>query len=167
MFGEQLSANAALRAEVAAFVASGRPVLAECGGLLYLCRDLDGHAMCGAIPASASMSARLTLGYREAVAVTPTPWIEAGEQVRGHEFHYSRIEDGGSVATAWELSARGGSRPEGFAAGGLQASYLHVHWAAHPQIPLRIARCAERVARLPLYPGSTRQSPAGAGSPRC
>ncbi len=144
-------------------------MLAECGGLLYLCRDLDGHAMCGVIPASASMSGRLTLGYREAVAVTPTPWIEAGERVRGHEFHYSRIDDGAPAAwgPAWELSARGASRPEGFVAGGLQASYLHVHWAAHPQIPLRMARRAERVARSPLYPGSARQSPASAGSPRC
>ena len=47
VFGAELAANAPLRAEVAAFAAAGRPVLAECGGLLYLCRDLDGHAMCG------------------------------------------------------------------------------------------------------------------------
>ena len=148
VFGEQLSANAALRAEVAAFAAAGKPVLAECGGLLYLCRDLDGHAMCGVIPASASMSGRLTLGYREAMAVTPTPWIEAGERVRGHEFHYSRIDDGAPAAwgPAWELSARAASRPEGFVAGGLQASYLHVHWAAHPELALRFAKAARPVA---------------------
>ena len=78
--------------EIAAFAAAGKPVLAECGGLLYLCRDLDGHEMCGVIAARASMSGRLTLGYRDAVAATATPWIDAGERVRGHEFHYSRIE---------------------------------------------------------------------------
>jgi cobyrinic acid a,c-diamide synthase len=148
VFGPQLAANAPLRAEVAAFVAAGKPVLAECGGLLYLCHDLDGHEMCGAIAARATMSDRLTLGYREAVAATATPWIDAGERVRGHEFHYARVaplEDAGRAA--WELSARGTTRSEGFASGALQASWLHVHWAAHPQLARRFARAA-RAARF-------------------
>ena len=50
VFGAELAANAPLRADVAAFAAAGRPVLAECGGLLYLCRELDGRAMCGVAP---------------------------------------------------------------------------------------------------------------------
>jgi cobyrinic acid a,c-diamide synthase len=145
VFGAQLAANAPLRAEAAAFVAAGKPVLAECGGLLYLCRELDGHEMCGAIPARASMTGRLTLGYREAVASTATPWLAAGERVRGHEFHYSRVESL-EGSPAWELSARGTTRPEGFVAGALQASYLHVHWAAHPGLALRFAHAA-RVAQ--------------------
>ncbi len=146
VFGEQLAANAPLRAQVTAFAVAGKPVLAECGGLLYLCRDLDGHEMCGVIGARASMSSRLTLGYREAVATTATPWIDAGERVRGHEFHYSQVQavEGGA---AWELSSRGTSRAEGFVAGGLQASYLHVQWAAHPHLALRFAHAA-RAARL-------------------
>ena len=151
VFGEQLAANAPLRAEIAAFAAANKPILAECGGLLYLCRDLDGHDMCGAIGATAAMTDRLTLGYREAVAATDTPWIDAGERVRGHEFHYSRVEllDGGATPPAWELSARGDVRSEGVAAGGLQASFLHVHWAAHPHLALRFARAA-RAASLAM-----------------
>jgi cobyrinic acid a,c-diamide synthase len=143
VFGAELAANVALRAEVAAFVAAGRPVLAECGGLLYLCGELDGHEMCGAIAARASMTRRLTLGYREAVAATATPWMMQGERVRGHEFHYSRVEalDPG-VQAAWTLAARGAARPEGIVAGALQASYLHVHWAANPQLARRFARAA-------------------------
>jgi cobyrinic acid a,c-diamide synthase len=148
VFGAGLAANAPLRADVAAFVAAGKPVLAECGGLLYLCRDLDGHEMCGAIPARATMTKRLTLGYREAVATTATPWIEAGERVRGHEFHYSRVQPlVGDARAAWELSARGTVRREGHVAGALQASYLHVHWAAHPHLALRLAHAA-RAAQL-------------------
>jgi cobyrinic acid a,c-diamide synthase len=156
VFGPQLEANAPLRAEIAAFAAAGKPVLAECGGLLYLCQDLDGHEMCGAIAASASMSGRLTLGYREAVAVTATPWLQTGERVRGHEFHYSRVTPlDGEARAAWELSARGSCRPEGYVAGALQASYLHVHWAAHPQLALRFARAAARsAAPSPPYAGS-------------
>jgi cobyrinic acid a,c-diamide synthase len=144
VFGAELAANAPLRAEIAAFAVSGRPVLAECGGLLYLCDELDGHPMCGAIAARASMTRRLTLGYREAVAATPTPWIDAGERVRGHEFHYARLQapDAGASA-AWTLSARGTTRAEGVVAGALQASWLHVHWAAHPRLALRFARAAQ------------------------
>ena len=143
VFGAELAANAPLRAEVAAFVAAGKPVLAECGGLLYLCSDLDGHEMCGAIAARASMTRRLTLGYREAVTASATPWMEAGEQLRGHEFHYSQVQPpAGAARAAWTLSARGTQRPEGVVAGALQASYLHVHWAAHPQLALRFAHAA-------------------------
>ena len=146
VFGPQLAENAPLRAEVAAFVAAGKPVLAECGGLLYLCRDLDGHEMCGVIPARASMSDRLALGYREAIAATATPWIDAGERVRGHEFHYARVHAvDGAARPAWELSARGDSRSEGFVVGALQASWLHVHWAAWPRLALRFVRAAQLV----------------------
>jgi cobyrinic acid a,c-diamide synthase len=173
VYGAQLEANAALRAQVAAFAASGRPVLAECGGLLYLSRELDGHEMCGALPIRARMSNRLALGYREAVAATATPWLGAGERVRGHEFHYTRVEPaytrvepaqaqpaqaqpgqkepaqveppravGDELPAAWTLSARGSERAEGYVRGGVQASYLHVHWAAHPQLAARFVHAA-------------------------
>jgi cobyrinic acid a,c-diamide synthase len=142
VFGAELEANAPLRAEIAAFAASGRPVLAECGGLLYLCAELDGHEMCGVLPARGSMAGRLTLGYREAMAATPTPWIDAGARVRGHEFHYSRVQALAGAAPAWSLSARGRSCDEGVVAGAVQASYLHVRWAAHPGLARRFATTA-------------------------
>jgi cobyrinic acid a,c-diamide synthase len=146
VFGAELAANAPLRRAVAEFAASGRPVLAECGGLLYLCRELDEHEMCGAIPARATMTRRLTLGYREVVAVGASPWLDAGTELRGHEFHYSQVEPDGEPSPAWRLSARGTERLEGWAAGAVQASYLHVHWAAHPELPLRLAHAA-RIAQ--------------------
>jgi cobyrinic acid a,c-diamide synthase len=143
VFGEQLAANAPLRAEVAAFAAAGHPILAECGGLLYLCSELDGHEMCGVLPARAFMSDRLTLGYREATAATSTPWINEGDRVRGHEFHYSRLEpQQAGMPSAWTLRARGIERPDGIARAGVQAGYLHVHWAAHPGLALAFARAA-------------------------
>ncbi|HVW46819.1 MAG TPA: cobyrinate a,c-diamide synthase [Solirubrobacterales bacterium] len=143
VFGAQLEANAPLREEIRAFARSGRPVLAECGGLLYLCAELDGHAMCGVLPARGRMAGRLTLGYREALAATPTPWLDGGARVRGHEFHHSAIEPLASGASpAWSLSARGTTRPDGLVAGAVQAGYLHVHWAAHPEIARRFAAVA-------------------------
>jgi len=140
VYGAELAANEALRAQVRTLAGAGRPVLGECGGLLYLCDELDGHPMCGVLPARGAMARRLTLGYREARAATATPWLDRGEAVRGHEFHYSNIEGGGPPA--WEVTARGATRSEGVVARAVQASYLHVHWAAHPRIPARFVAAA-------------------------
>jgi cobyrinic acid a,c-diamide synthase len=142
IFGAELSANVVLREQVAAFARAGRPVLAECGGLLYLCEELDGLPMCGVLPARGRMAGRLSIGYREAVAQSASALWEAGERVRGHEFHYSAVE--GDGATAWELTARGRTRPEGLVAGGVHGSYLHVHWAAFPQAARRLVEAAAR-----------------------
>lgn len=75
-----LAANAPMLAEVAAFAG---PVAAECAGLLYLCEELDGLPMCGRVPGRAAMTSRLTLGYREAVAVAESPLTRPGERFRG------------------------------------------------------------------------------------
>jgi cobyrinic acid a,c-diamide synthase len=152
VFGPELAANAPMRAAVATFAATGRPILAECGGLLFLCEDLDGHAMCGVLPARARMTGRLSLGYRDATAATTTPWIEAGERVRGHEFHYSEIVPGRDRGSdpAWSLAARGQERAEGFVAGAVQASYLHVHWAAHPELAYRFVSAASAGSAVSL-----------------
>jgi cobyrinic acid a,c-diamide synthase len=147
IFGDELSANAALREQIAAFTRSGRPVVAECGGLLYLCEELDGRPMCGAIPAKARMAGKLAIGYRDATAVAASACWTAGEAVRGHEFHYSRVDsDNGGDSAAWTLAARGQERREGFVAGGVHASYLHVHWAAFPQAARRLVAAATRAS---------------------
>jgi len=146
VFGAELEANAPLRAEVAAFAAAGRPILAECGGLLYLLDELDGRPMCGVLRGRGEMTARLTLGYRDAVAVTGTPWLEPGTRVRGHEFHYSAAEVPAQTSPAWELSARAVTRCEGLVAGAVHASFLHVHWAAHPELAARFAAAGARLA---------------------
>jgi cobyrinic acid a,c-diamide synthase len=142
VYGDELSANWALRAEIAAFARAGRPILAECGGLLYLCRELDGRPMCEVIDATASMTGRLTLGYREAEAAGEHPVWPTGTAVRGHEFHYSQIEPKAGEQAAWELRRRG---PEGHVEAGVHASYLHTHWAATPEVATRLVAAAERV----------------------
>lgn len=140
--GEALAANAPLRDDIAAFAARGRPVLAECGGLLYLCRSLDGRPMCAVLPADARMAGRLTLGYREARAQHDSgPW-RAGDEVRGHEFHYSAVDTGHGERPAWALRARGREQVEGFVHGGVHASYLHTHWAATPAAARRLVDAA-------------------------
>jgi cobyrinic acid a,c-diamide synthase len=140
-YAAALSDNEPMRESVREFAASGRPVVAECGGLLYLSRELDGQPMCGVLDVEARMTGRLKLGYREARALTDSPLAERGATVHGHEFHYSVVEPSAGASPAWEMSGRGA---EGFVTGGVHASYLHTHWASTPEIPRRLVRAASR-----------------------
>ncbi|MFF9847201.1 cobyrinate a,c-diamide synthase [Streptomyces litmocidini] len=142
MYGEQLSANEPLRKAVAELAAAGAPVAAECAGLLYLARSLDGTPMCGVLDADARMSERLTLGYRDAVAVSDSVLAPAGTRMRGHEFHRTVIEPGAGPLAAWGLR-QPERRVEGFVQGGVHASYVHTHWAGSPGVAARfVEHCA-------------------------
>ncbi|MFG2929423.1 cobyrinate a,c-diamide synthase [Streptomyces achromogenes] len=141
VYAAELSANAPLREAVARLARSGAPVAAECAGLLYLCRELDGRPMCGVLDATARMSERLTLGYRDAVAVGDSALAVAGTRMRGHEFHRTVVEPGAGAAPAWGITAPV-RRVEGFVQQGVHASYLHTHWASEPGVARRfVERC--------------------------
>jgi cobyrinic acid a,c-diamide synthase len=133
-----LSANEPLRADVARLAGSGAPVVAECAGLLYLARELDGRPMCGVIDATAAMTPRLTLGYRDAVAAGSSVLTPAGTRVRGHEFHRTTVVPGSPPAPAWTF----GGKQEGFVRDGVHASYLHLHWAGYPGLARRVVAAA-------------------------
>ncbi len=133
-----LAANERLRADVARLARAGHPVIAECAGLLYLARELDGQPMCGVLDATAGMTARLTLGYRDATAAADSVVAPAGAAVRGHEFHRTAVDPPHSPDPAWMV----GDRPEGFVRGSVHASYLHLHWAGYPQLARRVVEAA-------------------------
>src|SRR6185312_13284024 len=132
VYASELAANLDLQKDVASLRG---PIVAECAGLLWLCHTLDGAPMCGVIDADASMTPTLTLGYRDAVAMTDSPLAPAGTRVTGHEFHRTTVHPrsglllspAGGAAWAWR-----GADPEGFATPAVQASYLHLHWAGQP-----------------------------------
>jgi cobyrinic acid a,c-diamide synthase len=133
-----LSGNEPLRADVARLARSGAPVVAECAGLLYLAAELDGLPMCGVLDASARMTPRLTLGYRDAVAAGSSVLTPAGTAVRGHEFHRTTVVPGNPAAPAWSF----GGKKEGFVRAGVHASYLHLHWAGYPDLARRVVAAA-------------------------
>ncbi|MFJ6753475.1 cobyrinate a,c-diamide synthase [Streptomyces sp. NPDC091273] len=141
VYAPELSANEPLREAVARFAEAGGPVAAECAGLLYLARSLDGKPMCGVLDSDARMSERLTLGYREAVAVSDSALAANGTRLRGHEFHRTVIEPGAGAAPAWGFT-HPERRVEGFVQQGVHASYLHTHWAAEPSVALRFVEAA-------------------------
>ncbi|OKI62442.1 cobyrinate a,c-diamide synthase [Micromonospora sp. CB01531] len=135
VYAEALAGNAALRAELADFAG---PIVAECAGLLYLGRSLDGVPMCGRLGHTARMTGRLTLGYRDAVAAADSPVHRAGDRVRGHEFHRTVTDPGHGDRPAW----RWDDTAHGFVAGRVHASYLHTHWAGHPYAARRLVEAA-------------------------
>ena len=136
-----LSANGRLRDRVAALAARGAPVAAECAGLLYLARTLDDRPMCGVLDVRATMTPKLTLGYRQAVTVTDSVLARAGDVVRGHEFHRTAAVPAAGDQPAWQV---GPGAVEGHVAGSVVASYLHTHWAGHPAAAARFtAACAK------------------------
>jgi cobyrinic acid a,c-diamide synthase len=154
-----LGANEPLLDGLRRAVLSGVPTVAECAGLLYLCREVDGTPMVGALDARAAMTSRLTLGYRTPTSPAATLVTAAHERVTGHEFHRTTVTPAHSADPAWLV----GRSPEGFSVdpaglgrATLHASYLHVHWAGHPTMAARFAEAVHAgrpvEARAPRRP---------------
>lgn len=139
VYAAGLGANTALLDDVRRRVAGGLVTWAECGGLLWLSRSLDGVPLAGVVPAAGAMTERLTLGYRRATVRRGCPVAPAGSELRGHEFHYSALDPPGD---ALELSGRNGVVPGGWAAPRLLASYLHLHLGGDPAPAARFVAAA-------------------------
>jgi cobyrinic acid a,c-diamide synthase len=141
LHAQVLAENESLRWSIRSFHAQGGAIYAECGGLMYLGRELvtiSGKVfpMVDVLPVRAIMQARLAaLGYVLVRMTRPTPLGPAGITARGHEFHYSRSEILGPVTYGTELD-RGQStpRPDGFLSGNLLAGYAHLHFGSNPLI---------------------------------
>ena len=138
MYAEALAANQPMLTSIRAAHASGMPIYAECGGLIYLCRSVAGadggsYPMVGLVPACVEMhNRRIALGYRTVRARRSTVLLEEGQVARGHEFHWSDLEtplDG--TEAVYEVLENG--RREGFWQNNLLASYIHLHFASEPR----------------------------------
>ena len=168
MYAPELSGNAPLRRQVAAAAAAGAPVIAECAGLLYLARTLDGMPMCGVVDADTHMTDRLTLGYRTAAAATDSVLATAGSRVRGHEFHRTAVKPAFGRLPAWQFAGgrAAAGRAEGHVVGNVVASYLHLHWAGTPSLALRfVAACRARVSASAARGGAARPPASGPSRP--
>ena len=149
-FTAELAANNPARQQVRALAAAGAPVHAECAGLTYLVSELDGYPMCGVLAGSARFTDHLTLGYRDAVAVTDSSVRATGERAVGHEFHRTTVKFADSYQPAWVYSGHQvGAVRDGAVHAGVHASYLHTHPAASPGAVARFVACAagSRLAR--------------------
>ena len=141
LHAKQLSDNRRMLEEVRAFAASGRPVYAECGGMLYLSESLSveegSYGMAGVLPLSMQMTDRLVhFGYVTVEFTEDCLLGRKGTVVRGHSFHHSRIASQGEVATNYHVqySMSGKEELEGFRQGNVLASYIHLHFRANPAV---------------------------------
>ncbi len=137
----QLAGNREFAREVRSRVAGGLPVYAECGGLMYLARELvvDGsvYPMAGVLDLVVEQGSRPQgHGYVAAEVERANPFYERGTSLKGHEFHYSRVVGGADVDRSVLALERGtglGGGRDGLVKGRVWGSYLHVHAAGTPR----------------------------------
>ena len=146
-----LSENESMRRSVREAIQNGLPCLAECGGFLYLHReleDMEGRSwpMAGVLDARAYRTPRLgRFGYITLTAKADTAFLPAGEIVRGHEFHYFESESCGDALRAQKPT---GSRGWdcGHSRGNLLMGFPHLYYPSDPQLIERFLRaCAKEV----------------------
>ena len=136
----RLAGNVEMLASIRRFHAQGGTIYAECGGLMYCCRELvdqQGRAwpMLDLLPARTVMQERrAALGYVALHTTRSSPLGPAGVIARGHEFHYSRLEPLGPLTYAAEIDTGRGQRPDGLVAGRLYAGYAHLHFGSNPML---------------------------------
>ncbi|AFM28174.1 cobyrinate a,c-diamide synthase [Desulfomonile tiedjei] len=140
----ELSANTRMLDSVREFCRTGRPVYAECGGLMYLAQGIEAqngtkHPMTGVFPVwSRMLPHRKSLGYVEVTLREDSLFGAAGDRIRGHEFHYSELEEDTLSEVGWNrtysVMYRRNERAvlEGFQSGAVLATYVHAHFASKP-----------------------------------
>ncbi|MBI2832095.1 MAG: cobyrinate a,c-diamide synthase [Chloroflexi bacterium] len=149
LYAADLANNKPMKQAIRAAARRGMPIYAECGGLMYLgknMRDLKGneYRMAGVIPASSHIdSPRLSLGYRTVQALADGPILQRDETVRGHEFHWSVLESSADTANAYRVPEKGNLQ-EGFQNGNLLASYIHLHLGSLPRMAPRFVEVCQR-----------------------
>ena len=127
----ELAGNVAMQAAIRGHHEAGRPILAECGGLMYCAETLvDGegaeHPMLGLLPGRAEMAGRLT-------GIGLQAWERAEGTLRGHTFHHSRLRT--ALTPAAETVRRSGSPAEPvYRVGPLTATYFHAYFPSSPEV---------------------------------
>jgi len=154
VLADRLEKNRRMIRSVAKAVEGGMPVYGECGGLMYLTRSISGYKgekrarkMAGLVDADTVMTSRLTLNYTEADCDGP---LLGRAHLRGHEFHYSSIENiAGDSRFAYSLNKGKGvvGGRDGFCIGDSSlAAYMHLHFASG-RLAERLVRSCARHAR--------------------
>lgn len=139
----QLAANCTMRDSIRAAVLGGLPTIAECGGLLYLHRTLDGAEMAGVIDADANLTKKLQpFGYVTLTAKRDNLLCRAGERIRAHAFHYAVSSHEGADFDAVKPNGRAWACVH--ATETLYAGFPHLYFRSNPVFAENFVRRAAR-----------------------
>lgn len=147
LFAADLSANGSMRNAIRETVEAGMPVYAECGGFIYLSQGMEAggadNAFVGVFPVRTRMlPRRKALGYREIELMADGVIGTKGSVARGHEFHYSEMEEmPAALERLYRVSKRGADLGyEGYRYKNCLASYIHLHFGSAPGIARQFVR---------------------------
>ncbi|MFZ3148486.1 MAG: Ni-sirohydrochlorin a,c-diamide synthase [Methanothrix sp.] len=146
LYARELSENAGMRQALERAHERDLPIFAECGGLMYLAREIewDGacHEMIGLVPGKARRGSTRIVSYVHGTIKRDCSLGKTGEAIMGHEFHHSemlmdkgakyaiRLERGTGIEDGWD----------GMCEGNLVASYTHIHSASFRGFPANFIR---------------------------
>ena len=154
VLADALSKNTSMMSSIKKMAEDGMPIYAECGGLMYLSRciinDNGKYIMVGLIDADTIMSKRLTLNYTEAKVVKPCIVSTHANIIKGHEFHYSRLDNLAEDSVyAYEMLRGKGidGKHDGIIVYNTLASYMHIHFA-YKDIVRNLIKACKRYKRL-------------------
>jgi cobyrinic acid a,c-diamide synthase len=137
----ELSQNASMKEDILRAANNGMPILAECGGFMYLQErlsspDKETYEMVGVLKGSGSMRDRLGhFGYVTVRSTSDNPYLKVAEEIRAHEFHYYDTSDNGDTCLL--------TKPSGKSWTGIQvyknvfAGFAHLYYPSRPEMIAR------------------------------
>jgi cobyrinic acid a,c-diamide synthase len=156
MHAQGLEVNQGMRRSILSLAEDGMPILAECGGMMYLSQSLSTsdqrrHRMVGVLPGDTEMTGRLTLNYTIARTTDAHPFLKPDGEIRSHEFHYSKIVNLPRDAKyAYKLSLGQGidQNLDGLVEYSTIGSYVHTHLVGCPSYAKAfVGACHEHSAK--------------------
>ncbi len=145
-----LTTNRGMIAAIKKMAEDGLPIYAECGGLMYLAKEIvwkeKKYSLSGVLPISIEMHDKPQgHGYCEMIVDDENPFYDIGTLIRGHEFHYSKIYDYDPEIKSCLAVSRGCGcfhERDGLTYKNVFASYIHVHALATPEWISGMIKCA-------------------------
>lgn len=151
LYARELSENAGMRSALEKAHERDVPIFAECGGLMYLAREIEwdgeSHEMVGLVPGKARRGKTRVVSYAHGAITQGCALGPAGAKIMGHEFHHSEMlmDEGARYAIRLERGTGIARGMDGFVEGNLIASYMHIHGASYRGFPAEfIGACKRR-----------------------